>query len=61
MANQKNNTTLLTIIAVALVAIAGILVYKNFIEKTPEEKMADSISETINNIGDSVNKGLGGN
>lgn len=60
MAAQKTNTTILTIIAVALVAIAGVLIYKNFIEKTPEEKMADSISETIDNIGSKVNRELGG-
>lgn len=49
---QKSNTALLTIIAVALIGILGIIVYKSFIEKTPEEKMADSISETIDSIGD---------
>ncbi len=51
---QKSNTALLTIIAVVLIGILGIIVYKSFIEKTPEEKMADSISETIENIGDAV-------
>jgi len=60
MANQKTNTTILTIIAVVVVAILGILVYKNFIEKTPEEKMADSISKTIDNVGDAVSKDIGG-
>lgn len=50
----KSNNALLTIIAVVVIAILGLLVYKNFIEKTPEEKVADSISETIEDIGDAV-------
>ena len=54
MAGQKTNNALLLIIALVLIGILGVLVYKNFIEKTPEEKMADSISETIENIGDAV-------
>lgn len=60
MANPKTNTAILGIIAAALIVIAGVLIYKNFIEKTPEEKMAESINETIENIGNTVNKELGG-
>ncbi len=54
MADQKTNTTILAFIALVVVAILGLLVYKNFIEKTPEEKIADSVSETIENIGNAV-------
>ena len=60
MANPKTNTAILGIIAAALIVIAGVLIYKNFIEKTPEEQMAESINETIENIGNTVNKELGG-
>lgn len=56
MSAQKTNNAILAIIAVVLIGILGVLVYKNFIEKTPEEKIADSVSETIDNIGDAVSK-----
>ncbi len=56
MSAQKTNNAILAIIAVVLIGILGVLVYKNFIEKTPEEKIADSVSETINDIGDAVSK-----
>ncbi len=50
-----SNKALLAFIAVILVAILGVLVYQ-VTKKTPEEKMADSVSETIDSIGDAVSK-----
>lgn len=48
-----NNSGLLTIIAVVLIAILGVVVYKAT-EKSPSEKVADSVSETVEDIGDAV-------
>jgi hypothetical protein len=57
MSGQKTNNAILAVIAVVLIGILGILVYKNFIEKTPEEKIADSISDTVEDIGNAVSGG----
>jgi len=54
MANQNSNNVILSLIAVVLIGILGVLVYKNFVEKTPEEKIADSISSTVEDIGNAV-------
>lgn len=49
----NNNKTLLIVIALALIGILGVLVLQAT-EKTPQEKIADSISETVEDIGDAV-------
>lgn len=49
----QDNKTILVVIALVLIAILGVLVLKAT-EKTPEEKVADSISETIEDIGNAV-------
>lgn len=41
---------ILGVIALALTVIAGVMVYENT-KKTPEEKMADSISQAAEDIG----------
>lgn len=56
MASKSDNKALLAFIAVILLGILGLLIYTNFIEKTPEEKIADSVSETLDNIGNAVSK-----
>lgn len=43
---MPKNTGILAIIAAALVAIAGVLIYQAT-EKSPEEKVAESISSAI--------------
>lgn len=48
-----NNKTLLAVIALAVIVIAGVLVYQAT-EKSPEEKIADSISNTVDDIGDAA-------
>lgn len=50
---KSDNKVLLSFIAVILLAILGLLVYQTT-KKTPEEKIADSVSETIDSIGDAV-------
>ena len=55
MAKPSDNKTILALIVIILLGILGVLVYTNFIEKTPEEKIADSVSETLDSIGDAVN------
>ena len=57
MSGQKTNNAILAVIAVVLIGILGVLVYKNFIEKTPEEKIPDSISDTVEDIGNAVSGG----
>lgn len=54
MSGQKTNNVILSVIAIVLIGILGVLVYKNFVEKTPEEKIADSISDTVEDIGNAV-------
>ncbi len=49
------NKTLLIVIALLLAGILGLLVLQAT-KKTPQEKIADSVSETINDIGDAVSK-----
>jgi len=53
-----NKNMLLAIIAVAVVVIAGVLVYEST-KQTPEEKMADSISNMANDIGDAAKDAAG--
>jgi sensor domain CHASE-containing protein len=48
------NKTLLTIIALGVIVIAGTLVYQAT-KKSPEEKIADSISNTAKDISNSIN------
>lgn len=50
---MNNNSGLLVIIAVVLIAILGVVVYKAN-EKSPGEKIADSVSETVEDIGDAA-------
>ena len=51
MANDNGNKTLLIVIALLLVGILAVLVMQAT-KKTPEEKVADSISDTVDKIGD---------
>ena len=51
--NLNDNKTILIVIALVLVAILGVLVLQAT-EKTPEEKIADSVSDTIEDIGNAV-------
>ncbi len=51
MANDNGNKTLLIVIALLLVGILAVLVMQAT-KKTPQEKMADSISSTVDKIGD---------
>lgn len=44
---------LLAVIMVILLGIFGVLLYQAT-EKTPEEKMADSISNTVEQVGDKI-------
>lgn len=55
MADNSTNKTLLIVIALLLAGILGILVLQAT-KKTPEEKIADSISETVEDIGNAVAK-----
>lgn len=50
---MNDNKGLLTIIALVLIAILGVVVYQAT-EKSPSEKVADSISDTIDDIGDAA-------
>jgi len=50
-----NNKAILVVIALALIGILGILVLQAT-KKTPEEKIADSVSETVEDIGNAVAK-----
>lgn len=56
--SPSDNKTLLAFIAIILVAILGLLVYQTT-KKTPEEKIADSVSDTLDSIGDAVSKKTG--
>ena len=49
------NKILLIVIALLLASILGILVLQAT-KKTPQEKIADSVSETIEEIGNAVKK-----
>lgn len=53
MAKSSDNKALLAFIAVILIAILGLLVYQTT-KKTPEEKIADSVSDTLDSIGAAV-------
>jgi uncharacterized protein YoxC len=50
---DKNTKIILIVIALALIGILGVLVL-NATKKTPEEKIADSVSETVEDIGNAV-------
>jgi hypothetical protein len=52
-----DNKGLLAIIAVILIGIFGLLLFQAT-EKSPEEKVADSISNTVDQIGDSVSNSV---
>lgn len=53
--DDKTNKTLLIVIALLLVSVIGMLVLQAT-KKTPQEKIADSVSETIEDIGNAVKK-----
>lgn len=53
MAKTSDNKALLIVIALILLGILGVLVLQAT-EKTPEEKIADSVSETLDDIGNAV-------
>ena len=44
---------ILAIIAIALIGILDVLIYENT-KKTPAEKMADSIGEAMEDVGEAV-------
>lgn len=48
-----DNKAILIVIALLLLGILGLLALKAT-EKTPEQKIADSISETVEDIGNAV-------
>ncbi len=52
MADQ-NNKTILIVIALVLIAILGVLVLQTT-QKTPEEKIADSVSEAVEDVGNAL-------
>lgn len=51
--NSNDNKTILIVIALVLIAILGILVLQTT-QKTPEEKIADSVSDVVEDIGNAV-------
>lgn len=53
MSDNGTNKTLLIIIALLLAGVLGILVLQAT-KKTPEEKMADSVSKTMDDIGSAI-------
>ena len=53
MADEGTNKTLLIVIALLLVGILGILVLQSA-RKSPEEKAADAVAETVEEIGNSI-------
>lgn len=53
MSDNSTNKVLLAVIALLLAGILGILVLQAT-KKTPEEKMADSVSKTIDDLGSAV-------
>ena len=53
--SPSDNKALLAFIAVILLAILGLMIYQAT-QKTPEEKIADSVSDTLDSIGDAVSK-----
>lgn len=53
--DDKTNKILLIVIALLLTSILGMLVLQAT-EKTPQEKIADSVSDTIEEIGNAVKK-----
>ena len=53
--SPSDNKALLAFIAVILLAILGLMVYQAT-KKTPEEKIADSVSETLDSIGNAVSQ-----
>jgi hypothetical protein len=53
MAVKFDNKTILTVIAVALIGILGMLILQAT-KKTPEEKIADSVSEVVEDIGNAT-------
>lgn len=52
-----DNKGLLAIIAVILIGIFSVMLFQAA-EKTPEEKMADSISNTVEQVGDSISNSV---
>lgn len=50
---MSKNTGILAVIAAAVVVIAGVMVYKAT-EKSPEEKMAESISGAIESVSEAA-------
>ena len=58
MAFKPSDRPILIFIVFVLLAILGLLTYQAT-KKTPAEKMADSISETVEDIGNAVSKETG--
>lgn len=52
-----DNKGLLSAIMVILLGIFGVLLYQAS-EKTPEEKIADSISNTVEQVGDKISSSV---
>lgn len=53
MSEGKNNNGLLTIIALGVIAIAGVLIYQAN-QDSPAEQVADSIGDAADDIGDAA-------
>ena len=52
MADQ-NNKTILIVIALLLIAILGVMIMQTT-QKTPEEKIANSVSEAVEDVGNAL-------
>lgn len=55
MASKKSNTIVLTVIALALLGILGVLIMEQT-KKTPLEEATDSITGAIEDVGNAVAK-----
>ena len=53
MSAEKSNSGLLTIIAIVVIAILGFVVY-NTTKESPEEQVAESVADTVDDIGEAV-------
>ena len=60
MSEGKSNTGLLVIIALGVIAIAGVLLYQSQ-QKSPSEQVADSVSDAAEDIGDAAEDAADGN
>lgn len=53
MSESNNNSGLIAVIAVVLIGIFSLLVYQAN-QKTPEEKIADSVSQVADDVSSAV-------